>query len=274
MGIGFYNGHWVDGSQPVISTSNRAYRYGDGLFESIVVFNASAPLLPFHHERLLRSSEILLMQLPSYYSYDWLKGTVATLIEKNHYRNARLRLQISREDGGLYLPISNEVLLEISATELPNSSYQWSSIRADFSPYRVDTGVLANLKTTSKIQYVMSALHAVKKGANECFLFNTKGTLAEAINSNVFLIKDDKIITPVLTAGGVNGVMRRYLINLLELEYDLQQREVSMEDIDEADEIFLTNAIKGIQSVAVVGEVVYTDRVTRAIFAKLISVNS
>jgi branched-chain amino acid aminotransferase len=130
-------------------------------------------------------------------------------------------------------------------------------------------GVLSNLKTTSKIQYVMSALHAAKVGAQECFLFNIKGTLAEAISSNVFVISGDQIVTPALTNGGVNGVMRRYMISQLEKTYKVIQADVLMKDLDEADEIFLTNAVRGIQSVAVVGSVVYSDTQTRKIFKQL-----
>jgi branched-chain amino acid aminotransferase len=103
-------------------------------------------------------------------------------------------------------------------------------------------------------------------GAKESFLFNTKGTLAEAIQSNVFLIKGDIIMTPALTNGGVNGVMRRYVIGQLEKTHKVVQSDVLMSDIDEADEIFLTNAVRGIQSVAVVGSVVYSDTRTREIF--------
>jgi branched-chain amino acid aminotransferase len=147
--------------------------------------------------------------------------------------------------------------------------FEWSSLKADFSPYRVDMGVLSNLKTTSKIQYVMSALHAEKVGAQECFMFNLKGTLAEAINSNVFLVSGDTIVTPALTNGGVNGVMRRYLISQLEKSHRIVQADVLMKDIDEADEIFVTNAVRGIQSIAVVGSVVYSDQVTREIFKKV-----
>jgi branched-chain amino acid aminotransferase len=113
----------------------------------------------------------------------------------------------------------------------------------------------------------MSALHANKVGAKESFLFNTKGTLAEAIQSNAFLIKNRVLImTPALTNGGVNGVMRRYLISQLEKTRKIVQSDVLMSDIDEADEIFLTNAVRGIQSVAVVGSVVYSDTQTREIF--------
>ena len=99
-------------------------------------------------------------------------------------------------------------------------------------------------------------------------MFNVKGTLAEAISSNVFLISGDTIVTPALTNGGVNGVMRRYVISQLEKSYRIVQADVLMKDIDEADEIFLTNAVRGVQSVAVVGSVVYSDNMTRDIFAQ------
>jgi branched-chain amino acid aminotransferase len=233
-------------------------------------FDGVVPLLPYHYERLQRSCEILLMKLPAYFNFDWLKEAVSSLLHRNAFKNARIRIQVSRGGGGFYLPASNDVDMLITCTEIANDIFEWGSLKADFSPYRVDMGVLSNLKTTSKIQYVMSALHAQKVGAQECFMFNTKGTLAEAVNSNVFLVSGDTIVTPALTNGGVNGVMRRYIISRLEKIYKIVQADVLMKDIDEADEIFVTNAVRGVQSIAVVGSVVYSDRVTREIF-KLIN---
>jgi branched-chain amino acid aminotransferase len=269
MAIVFYNNEYLDGSQPLLTADDRAYRYGDGIFESMVAFEGVVPLLPYHYERMQRSSEILLMKLPADINFDWLKKTVSSLLQRNSFQNARIRIQVSRRGGGLYLPTSNEVDILITCVEIGNTMFEWSSLKADFSPYRVDMGVLSNLKTTSKIQYVMSALHAEKVGAQECFMFNLKGTLAEAINSNVFLVSGDTIVTPALTNGGVNGVMRRYLISQLEKSHRIVQADVLMKDIDEADEIFVTNAVRGIQSIAVVGSVVYSDQVTREIFKKV-----
>jgi branched-chain amino acid aminotransferase len=266
MAVAFYNNTFVEDSLPLVNADNRSFRYGDGLFESMVAFDGIVPLLPDHYERMQRSSEILMMHMPSYVNFDWFKATVSDLLVRNRITNARLRVQVTRADGGLYMPMTNEVNMLITCTPMPENIFQWSSINATFSPYRVDTGVLSNLKTTSKIQYVMSALHADKVGAKESFLFNTKGTLAEAIQSNVFLIKGDIIMTPALTNGGVNGVMRRYVIGQLEKTHKVVQSDVLMSDIDEADEIFLTNAVRGIQSVAVVGSVVYSDTRTREIF--------
>jgi branched-chain amino acid aminotransferase len=269
MAVIFYNNQFLDSGQPLLTAEDRSFRYGDGLFETMVAFDGVVALLPYHYERLQRSCEILMMKPPAYLDFDWLKDTVAALLARNKYTNARIRLQVSRGGGGFYLPASNEIDMLITCTEIRNNIYEWGSLKADFSPYRVDMGVLSNLKTTSKIQYVMSALRAEKVGAQECFLFNVKGTLADAVSSNVFLISGDTIVTPALTNGGVNGVMRRHVIAQLENSYKIVQSDVLMKDIDEADEIFLTNAVRGIQSVAVVGSVVYTDTVTRDIFAQV-----
>lgn len=267
--IAFYDNRFVDASRPFLNFDDRAFRYGDGLFESMVAFKGVVPLLPYHYERLQHSSDILQMKLPPSFNYDWLKTLVAELLLRNGLRNARLRLQASRAEGGYYLPDSNEVNLLLTCTPIANNSFEWSSIKADFSPYRVDPGVLSNLKTTSKIQHVMSALHAQKVGAQECFLFNVKGTLAESVSANVFLVLNDMIVTPALTNGGVNGVMRRFVIAQLEKQYKIVQSDVLMKDIDEADEIFLTNAVRGLMSVAVVGSTVYSDRFTRTIFSQI-----
>ena len=265
----YYNNGLVDASQPLLTAEDRSFRFGDGLFESMVAFEGVVPLLPYHYERLQRSCELLQMKLPLHFNFDWLKETVSVLLLRNNFRNARIRIQVSRAGGGFYLPVTDEVNILISSTEIPNESFEWSSVKADFSPYRSDVGILSNLKTTSRISHVMSSLHAQKVNAQECFIFNNKGTLAEAINSNVFLISGDTIVTPALTNGGVSGVMRRYVISLLEKKRRVVQADVLMKDIDEADEIFVTNAVRGVQSIAVVGSVVYSDQQTREIFKQV-----
>lgn len=266
MAIVFYKNEFLDDSKPLLTAENRAFKYGDGLFESMVAFDGVVPLLPYHYERLQRSCEILGMRPEEGFNFDSFKEIIALLLHKNGFENARIRVQVSRAGGGLYLPLSNDIEMYIQCTEILHREFEWSALKVDFSPYRVDMGVLSNLKTTSKIQYVMSALHAQKVGAQECFLFNVKGNLAEAINSNVFIVSGDSILTPALTNGGVNGVMRRFLLSQLSKNYNVVQTDVQMQDLDEADEIFLTNAVRGIQSVAVVGSVIYSDNVTRQIF--------
>ena len=266
MAIVFYNNEFLDDSKPLLTAENRAFKYGDGLFESMVAFDGVVPLLPYHYERLQRSCEILSMKPDEGFHFDSFKEIITLLLQKNGCKNARIRVQVSRAGGGLYLPVSNEIEMYISCAEIMNTQFEWSALKVDFSPYRVDMGLLSNLKTTSKIQYVMSALHAQKVGAQECFLFNVKGTLAEAINSNVFIVSGDTILTPALTNGGVNGVMRRFVLSQLGKNFKVVQSDVLMKDLDEADEIFLTNAVRGVQSVAVVGSVIYSDNVTRQIF--------
>lgn len=269
MAIVFYNNEFVDGAQPLLTVEDRSFRFGDGLFESMVAFDGVVPLLPYHYERLQRSCELLQMRLPGHFNFDWLKETVSSLLHRNESSNARIRMQVSRAGGGFYLPATDEVNFLITTSDIPNNIFEWTSVRAEFSPYRIDLGILSNLKTTSKMSYVMSSLHAQKVNAQECFIFNNKGTLAEAINSNVFLISGDTIVTPALTNGGVSGVMRRYVISQLENTRRVVQADVLMKDIDEADEIFITNAVRGVQSVAVVGSVVYSDTQTREIFKQI-----
>ena len=95
MAVIFYNNEYVDGGQPLLTAEDRSYRYGDGLFESMVAFDGVVPLLPYHYERLQRSCEMLMMKLPAEFNFDWLKDTIYALLTRNGYENARIRMQKS-----------------------------------------------------------------------------------------------------------------------------------------------------------------------------------
>ena len=107
--------------------------------------------------------------------------------------------------------------------------------------------------------YVLAAQLAKKEGWDECILLNDSESISEAIHSNVFLVKGEKIITPHLDSGCVNGVMRAYVISMLD-DANFEEREVEAKELEEADEILLTNAVRGIQWVREFNGKVYTNK--------------
>ena len=96
----------------------------------------------------------------------------------------------------------------------------------------------------------MAAIYAKDQKLNDCLVLNSKGRIADATTANIFLIRKSKIISPPLEEGPVSGVMRKHIIQFLNVkssDFELKEEPIEVNDLLEADEIFLSNAIYGIR---------------------------
>ena len=129
----------------------------------------------------------------------------------------------------------------------------------------------ANLKSNNYLPYTMAALHAQKQHWNDAFVLNTTGNICDATIANVFIVKNQVVFTCPLQEGCVAGVMRRFLLqNMAANGFSCQEQIITVEDLLTANEVFLTNTIKGMRWVAHCDEVSYTNRLTTKIFQALL----
>ena len=135
-----------------------------------------------------------------------------------------------------------------------------------FPDARKSCDKFSNLKSANYLPYAMAARYAKENKLNECLVLNVHERIADATIANIFLIKGDRLITPSLNEGCVNGVMRRYLIANIKVE----EGEIAETDIQDADEVFLTNAISGIRWVKNFREKSYSNLQSRKIYKDLI----
>lgn len=269
----YFNGQFLDAQTPLFNAQSRAVKYGDGCFESIAFFNGVAPLLEGHIVRLIKSAQLLKLELPAHFSLVNLSSILAVLAERNQLKNARIRIQISRKGEGLYLPKSNESDVVITMQESNHSRFIHSEKTAVFYPELVAVHKFSALKTTAALGYVMASLHAEESGAGECILVNQFSRIAESNTSNVFIVKRAEIITPPLLEGGIDGVMRRYLFQLfMENNISVVEKNISKEDLLNSEEIFLTNAVKGIQSISLLEGKIFTS-IKAQEFTKLLNLS-
>ncbi|HEX4372913.1 MAG TPA: aminotransferase class IV, partial [Puia sp.] len=112
----------------------------------------------------------------------------------------------------------------------------------------------------------MAAIHAKKNKLDDCFILNSYDRICETAIANIFCIKDKIIYTPALSEGCVTGVMRRFLLEKISKNFLLKESNLSVENIKEADEVFLTNSISGIRWIKQFGEIKYNNSVTAEIF--------
>lgn len=236
----------------VVSAQNRSFRYGDGLFETIRCRHGYPLWIEHHWERLQQSSKILKIQLPAYLTRQKLVSLIHDLLQANkHTAGARVRLSLFRSDGGFYLPADNTGGLVIESSMLEKESYflNKEGLKVGLYPeMQKSFNMLSPLKTTSALLYIMASMYAEEKGWDDIILCNDANCIAEAGSSNLFMIEKGKLLTPSLDQACVDGVMRRVLLDLAgKQKYTVMECALLPEDLLRADELFITNAIHGIQ---------------------------
>ncbi|MBL0309400.1 MAG: aminotransferase class IV [Bacteroidetes bacterium] len=256
-----YNGNIHPESEHLLPVTNRAFRYGDGFFESMAMFNKKIPLLDYHWSRIDFTAEVFFALLPFRLTVEKFSGHLLDLCSVNEVSsNARIRLQFYRKGTGMYISDQDELGYVISMDPMDNSQFQVGSglkagIREDC--YKA-VSMISDLKNSSALMYLLAAQLTKKEGWEECILTNQYGQVCEALHSNIFLVKGEKMFTPDLDAGCVNGVLRTYLISIL--EDTVEERAIDVEELFTADEILLTNAVRGVQWVKEFNGKVYKNK--------------
>ncbi len=245
------DGKFVNESESVLVASNRAYRYGDGMFETMKVINGQILLASYHFDRLFAGLELMKFTLPVHLSAKLLSEKILQLCDKNSCASlARVRLSFSRGNGGLY-DGDNRVSYIIECWPLSNTVNEINSnglVIGIFPDARKSCDKFSEIKSASYLPYVMAAQFAKENKWNDCILLNTEGRIADTTIANVFLIKDGIFSTPSAGQGCVMGVMRRHLLTVMpQAGYGVVETTINVSDLLQADEVFLTNAVRGIQ---------------------------
>jgi len=244
-----YNGK-LTANISLFLNNNRAFRYGDALFETIRICEGKAVFIEDHLKRLLKGMHILKMNCPTFFSLEWLKKEVENIIKANNISGGgRLRLTVFRKGAGLYLPETNDIDYLIEATPIAETNFIFnaSGLAVDFyNENKKSLNVLSSVKTTNCLVSVMASIYKKEHSLDDCILLNEKGFIAEAISSNLFIVKNNIVSTPALDQGCVEGTMRNRIIQILESKkIQVIQTTIHPDDIFSADELFLTNAIVG-----------------------------
>lgn len=249
------DGKILPADQPVLMADNRGYRYGDGLFETMRVVRGKVALEEYHFNRLFAGLKLLRFDIPSFLTAQKLQERIIHLCEKNKCNElARVRLSGFRGNGGLY---EGNNTLHYLIECWPLDGDQWNENGLSIGIYpdaRKSSDAFSNLKSANFLPYIMAAKYAKENKWNDCLVLNQHGRIADATIANVFLVKNNTLFTPSLAEGCVDGVMRKYLLEKVNVE----EKPVTIEDILNADEVFLTNAVKGIRWVKQLQDKIYS----------------
>lgn len=250
-----FNGKLIDSKDAFLTSENRGYKYGDALFETLKVVNGKIFFWEDHYFRLMASMRIMRMDIPMNFNMEFLKSEILKTIKVNDLLDAtaRVRLNVDRGEGGKYLPDrSSKVNFNIIAETFEEPFYKINdNLKYEVDLYKdffVAPGLLSGLKNNNKAIQVMGSIYATENDLDNCLVLNTNKSIIEALNGNLFLVKDDKIKTPPLEDGCLKGVMRKQILEILSTDVNLYVEESSISpfELQKADELFITNVIKGI----------------------------
>lgn len=233
--------------------NNRAFKYGDGIFESIRIVNGKAVFLQDHFERLSKGLQALKIEKP--FDFPTFERKIAEGVAANKLnKGGRLRLSIYRDAEGFYAPNSHAAAYFMEFKEVDENHYTLNSQgwRIDIcDEVKIECNQFSALKTLNALPYVMAAIHKNEQQLDEVLLLNTQGQICEGSSSNVFLIADNTLLTPPLSHGCVEGVMRKNILQIAQkMQLRVVENAVGPKEMEVAEEVFFTNAIQGIRWVS------------------------
>lgn len=249
-----FNGTIVSNDTSLL-TQNRAFLFGDAVFETVKIVNAKILFLEDHYFRLMSSMRIVRMEIPMNFTMEYFEEQILALAKaKNSVLSARARITVYRNDGGYYLPQNNTISFLINAESLDNTMYsvnQGEYVVDLYTDFYVAKQLLSTIKTTNKIINVTASIFAKENGLDNCLLLNDSKNVIEALQGNIFMLKGNTLITPPVSEGCLNGVMRKQILTLARKIENLEVVEevISPFDLQKSDELFITNVIKGIQPI-------------------------
>jgi branched-chain amino acid aminotransferase len=246
----FLNDNLVDVEEARVSATDSGLLYGAGLFETMHSHNGVVFRLQDHLDRLSQSAAALSISQP--YDQPYLSNAIDQLLQANNLTEARLRLTLT--NGSLTQPEGQrKPTLLITATEFrpyPPEFYD-NGVLVILCPFRQNpTDPTCGHKTTSYYPRLLALQLAHQRRATEALWFTTDNRLAEGCVSNVFLVKDSALQTPPASTPVLPGIARRTVCELAQQQsVELVEKDLTINDVLAADEIFLTNVIMEVMPV-------------------------
>lgn len=269
------NGKIFKDSEAHLSVQNRGLAYGDAVFETIKVNNK--PLFwESHYFRLMASMRILRMRIPMNFTPEFLENQIMDLLASipEQAVSYRVKITVYRASGGLYTPNSNNVEFSITAEALDSDLYIYKTNDFEielFKDYLISPNLLSTLKTNNKVVNVLAGIFAKENNFQNCLLLNTNKNIIEALNGNVFLVKDNVIKTPPVSDGALKGIMRGQLIDIIKKSnnFELDVSSIFPFELQKVDEIFITNVIQGIVPVTKFRKKFYANEISKMLLKSL-----
>jgi branched-chain amino acid aminotransferase len=269
------NGKIQNADQEAIAIDNRTFRYGIGLFETLLAINNEVQQLSFHWNRLQQGIQLLGFQTPSFFNEAALLKAIQGILNKNkHNKYARIRIQFFANAGGILETQQNtcNYLIETSAIDASICELNENGLVVGIHTlYKKEIDPLSAYKINGRICYAMAAQEAKEKKWNEALVLNSQGSIIESSISNIFWVKDKTVYTPPISEGCIAGIRRaNWISSLKEKGTPIIEMPLSKEMLLQADEVFLTNSIRKIRWVYAIENKIYENTFIRKQILNLI----
>ena len=245
----------IQENSAILIDSNRGFLFGDSVFETIKVLDSKVLFLEDHYFRLMASMRICRMEIPMNFTMEYFEEQIlkliATFSDSNSYR---VRFSVYRDSDGFYLPKTRNVQFIVAASSLNSDLYAIGKESYEVELYKdfyVSKQLLSTLKTNNKMLQITGSIFADENGYDNCLVLNDEKNVVEALQSNLFMKTGNVVVTPPVSDGCLNGIMRKQVLEILKKIEGIEVKEASISpfDLQKADELFLTNVISGIQPI-------------------------
>jgi branched-chain amino acid aminotransferase len=241
----YMNGEFVPKSKATVSVFDHGFLYGDGIFEGIRSYSGNVFRLRQHLIRLYESAKSILLNIPL--TIEEMEKVVVETIRRNHLQDSYVRLIVSRGVGDLGLdPRScvtpNIIIIADQIKLFPEQFYEEGlKIVSVASRRNIPDALNPKIKSLNYLNNILVKMEAAQAGAMEALMLNQDGYVCEGSGDNVFIVKNQKILTPPTYLGALEGVTRNAILELCgKLGYDAKEQPFTRHDVYTADECFLT----------------------------------
>ena len=270
-----FNGEIIPESLVHISPGNQSFKYGDGCFETMKMIDENILLQNYHLERLYQSLVNLKLNIPTKLNSQNLINQIIQLAQKNNHESfARIRLTIYRK-GENYNDIGKECGYIIQTMRGDENTNQYNENGLVMGIY---TGALkscdnfSTIKSNNYLPYIMAKIWASENNFDDALVCNSLGRITDSSIANIFILENGIIKTPPIIEGCINGVMRRHLLNGLNADgLPYREEALSIEQVLNAAEAFLSNATIGIRWIRKIGDNEYSNSLSAFLYGKYIA---
>ncbi len=259
----FYQNTWYSDDEKLFTADNRSLKYGDGFFESLLAVNGRINFLDLHLKRIQTSSRLLGFNLEeSGFSEAVLLESTAHFLQTIKQKHARIRIQFFRYGGKQYAPADAKTAFYIQFTLDASGGFSPNQVGKTLSIFKdyliANDNPLSNLKSSNSLIYVLAKKQIQHIDTDEILLLNLKGQIAEFSSSNIIVDLGDRLITPPLSSGCLDGIVRSFLLQHKSPDFNLEEQEIELKDLESAQAIYGINTSIGAFYIKQFNNITYT----------------